>query len=318
MNLIKINKKYNTQAKCLSYLEKLRWGKNVTCTKCGSHNTVRIKTQAGRHHCNSCKTTFSVLVDTIFENTRLELPKWFLIIGLMLNAKKGIAAKQLMRDTGVTYKTAWYTAMRVRCGMINTCITLQNIVEMDEAYVGGKPRKKLPVNKPSLIDVSNKRGRGTRKTPIVGIVERDGDIVLKVIEKLTSRNLISMLKDNVKTDNALLITDEYRAYKPMDKEVEHLVINHKKEYSRGIVHTNNIEGFWSIVKNSIRGQYIALSKKYLPFYLVQAQYIFNLRNDKGNLFEQFLINAVNHENPMEYYKPIRKVKDIVYKKCKIS
>ena len=107
MDLIKIRKKFDTQEKCLSYLEKLRWGKTVRCTKCGSDNTVRIKTQAGRHHCNHCKTTFSVLVDTIFENTRLELPKWFLIIGLILNAKKGISAKQLMRDSGVTYKTAW-------------------------------------------------------------------------------------------------------------------------------------------------------------------------------------------------------------------
>ncbi len=317
MNLTEIHKKYGTQDKCLSYLEKLRWGKTVTCTKCGSDNTVRIKTQSGRHHCNNCKTTFSVLSDTVFENTRLPLPKWFLIIGLMLNAKKGIAAAQLMRDAGVTYKTAWYTAMRVRCGMINNCVSLQNIVEMDESYVGGKPRKKKPAdNDANLFTVTNKRGRGTRKTPVVGIVERNGDVVLKVIEKLTSRNLVSMLKENVKTDNAILITDEFRSYRKMDDLIEHLVIDHKKAYSKGIVHTNTIEGFWSIVKNSIRGQYIALSKKYLPFYLVQAQYIYNLRNDEGNLFEQYLLNAVNHDQQMEYYKPIKDVKDIVYKKCR--
>ncbi len=319
MNLIDINKKFNSQAKCLSYLEKLRWGKTVTCTKCGSDNTVRIKPQAGRHHCNNCKTTFSVLVDTIFENTRLPLTKWFMVIGLMLNAKKGIAAAQIMRDTGITYKTAWYAAMRVRCGMIDNCKSLQNIVEMDEAYVGGRPRKKQPAsNKPTLINVVNKRGRGTRKTPVVGIVERDGDVVLKVIEKLTSRNLVAMLKENVKTDNAILITDEFKSYKKMDDLIEHLVINHKKEYSKGIVHTNTIEGFWSIVKNSIRGQYIALSKKYLPFYLVQAQYVYNLRNDEGNLFEQYLINAVNHDQQMSYYKPVKDVKKIVYSKCDVK
>ncbi len=206
--------------------------------------------------------------------------------------------------------------MRVRCGMIDNCKSLQNIVEMDEAYVGGKPRKKTHINVPSLIDVKNKRGRGTNKTPVVGIVERNGDVVLKVIEKLTSRNLVAMLKDNVKTDNAILITDEYPAYKKMDNEIETPCYQSQKEYSRGIVHTNTIEEFWSIVKNSIRGQYIALSKKYLPFYLVQAQYVYNLRNDKGNLFEQYLINAVNHDQQMEYYKPVRNVKDIVYTKCK--
>lgn len=318
MNLLTITKKYNTQAKCLSYLEKLRWGDTVTCTFCGSDNTVAIKAQQGRHHCNNCKTTFSVLSDTIFEDTRLPLPKWFIIIGMMLNAKLGLSAKEIMRNAGVTYKTAWYTAMRVRCGMINPCITLQNIIEMDEAYVGGKPRKKVPANYPNLTKVTNKRGRGTSKTPIVGIIERNGDVVLKVVEKLTSRNLMAMLKDYVKTDNALLMTDEFRAYAKMDTEVEHLVINHKKEFARGIVHVNNIEGFWNIVKLSIKGQYIALSKKYLPFYLVQAQYIFNLRNNKGNVFEMFLKDAVSHENPMENYKPIRKVKDIVYSKCKTN
>ncbi len=93
MTLIEINRKFGTKRKCVVYLEKLRWGKAVTCTKCGSDNTIALKTQIGRHHCNNCKTTFSVLTNTIFEHTGLELPKWFMIIGLMLNAKKGISAK---------------------------------------------------------------------------------------------------------------------------------------------------------------------------------------------------------------------------------
>jgi transposase-like protein len=321
MNLLSIQKKYSTEQKCLLYLEKLRWGKTVNCTFCGSENTKRLKSEARRHHCNNCNRHFSVLVGTIFEDTRLSLRKWFLFIGLMMNAKRGISAMQLKRDAGVTYKTAWYIAMRVRCAMIEDCNhALQNIVEMDEAYVGGKPRKKnkkqkkIPDNKPSITQVTDKRGRGTHKTPVVGVVERNGKVVLKVIEKLTYRNLMAMLKENVNTKDAIVITDKFSSYRKFKNEVEHLVIDHSKQFAKGAIHTNNIEGFWSILKNSIRGQYIAISKKYLPFYLVQAQYIFNSRNFKGNLFEEYLKLAVSDEKCLIRYKPKKEVKDIVYPK----
>lgn len=264
-----------------------------------------------------CQRNFSVLIGTIFEHSRWKLKQWFLLTGLVLNAKRGISAMQIMRTLGCSYKTAWYAAMRLRCAMIDDCnYSLQNIVEMDEAYVGGKPRKgnKRMDNEANLSKITNKRGRGTLKTPVVGIVERKGNVVLKVIEKLTSRNLLAMLKDNVDTKNAIVVTDEFKSYKAFDKEVEHLVIDHKKAFSKGVINTNTIEGFWSIVKNSIKGQYIVLSKKYLPMYLVQAQYIFNSRNHEGNLFEYFMKGAVNSEKETLYYKPIKPVKEIAYPK----
>jgi transposase-like protein len=320
MNILQLTKKFNTQAKCLDYLEKLRWGKTVTCPYCNSNNIRRLKRNYHKINCNSCKNQFTVLVGTIFEHTHLELPKWFLQILLMLNAKMGISAKELARDVDLYYKTAWYIAMRIRCGMIDTCHTLQNLVEMDEGYVGGKPRKHYKTkanNVPNISKVYNKRGRGTRKTPVVGIVERNGEIVLKVIEKLTSRNLLAMLQENVNIDNAVVITDDFSSYNKFDDVVEHLVIEHSKGvYAKGAVHTNTMEGFFSILKNSIKGNYKALSKKYLPFYLVQAQYIYNNRNNKGNLFEEYLKAAVLHSKCLEYYKPISDTKKIVYKHCK--
>ena len=322
MDLITIQKKYNTDRKCRLYLEKLRWGKAVICTKCDSSNIVKIKKQVGRYHCNACKTTFSVLSDTIFEYSGLPLPKWFVLIGLMLNTKTGISAKEIQRNVGLTYKTAWYSAMRVRCAMIDNCnIELENIVEMDEAYIGGKPRKRYSKNSndPNLSKVTAKRGRGTKKTPVVGIVERGDKIVLRVIEKLTSRNLVSMLKDYVKIDNSIVVTDEFKSYKKFDDIVQHYTVDHsKKQWVKGIMHTNTIEGFWSIVKNSIKGNYIAISKKYLPFYLVQSQYIYNHRNYTGNLFEKFLKQAVKTDKTdfMEQYKPVKEVKKLVYKQCK--
>jgi len=319
MNIIEIQKTFSTDKKCLDYLEKLRWSKSVTCTKCQSKDVIRLKSQQGRFHCYDCKTTFSVISDTIFEHTRLPLPKWFVIIGLMLNAKRGISANHIMRDVGLSYKTAWYAAMRVRCGMIDNCNILENIVEMDETYVGGKPRKKYAEGDEytTISRVTDKRGRGTKKTPIVGIVERNGNIVLKVVQKLTAKNLLTMLKENVQTDNSIVVTDEFKSYIGFDKIVQHYTINHsKKEWVKGAMHTNTIEGFWSIVKGSIKGNYIVLSKKYLPFYLVQAQYVFNYRNYKGNIFEKYLKEALQHDNPMEYYKPLKPVNRIVYSKCK--
>jgi transposase-like protein len=325
MNIIEIGKKYNTDAKCREYLESLRWGKTVLCTKCGSDNVVDLKRENGRYHCNHCKTTFSVISDTMFEHSGLPLSKWFMLVGLMLNSKTAISSKELERNIGVTYKTAWYCAMRVRCTMIDHCnIELTNVVEMDEAYMGGKPRKHYSSDNPNLPTIGeqsivNKRGRGTRKIPVVGIVERGDNIVLKVIEKLTSRNLIAMLKEYVKLDSSIVVTDEFKSYKSFDDIVQHYTINHsKKQWVKGMMHTNTIEGFWSIVKNSIKGNYRAISPKYLPFYLVQSQYIYNHRNYKGNLFEKFLKQALTTDRSefMEDYKPVTEVKKLVYKQCK--
>ncbi|MFH2141370.1 MAG: IS1595 family transposase [Bacteroidota bacterium] len=329
MNIVEISKKYGTRAKCYRYLEKLRWGRGKpVCPYCGSKHTVKLKVESFRHHCYNCRKSFSVTVGTIFEDSRLPLPKWFVIAGLITNAKQGISAKEIERNIGVTYKTAWYSAMRVRCAMIDNCnIELENIVEMDESYVGGKPRKRNkkatnePENKPtvSASSIENKRGRGTRKTPVVGIVERKGKIVLKVIEKLTSKNLMAMLNSFVKTEDATLMTDEYRGYAKMDEIIEHFTINHsEKEYVRGAIHTNTVEGFWNILKNSIKGNYIKVSKKYLPLYLIQSQYLYNHRNFKGDLFEKLIKEALKHDvsDYMEDYKPIKEVKKLVYEKCK--
>ena len=321
MNLI-LNK-FNTIDKCYKYLERLRWGKQPACPYCGSVHVVASRSEKHRYFCYDSKKSFSVTVGSIFEDTRLELTKWFTIIELMLNAKQGISAKEIQRNSGVTYKTAWYAAMRIRCAMIDKCnIELENVVEMDESYVGGKKRKLCPArpdNTPDLSNITlNKRGRGCDKAKVVGIVERHGNIVLKVMDRLTFRNLLDMLQQYVKTDNATLMTDEFKGYANMDKYVEHFVIEHQKEYVKGAIHTNTVEGFWSILKNGIKGNQRAVSKKYLPFYLISSQYIYNHREFKGNLFEKFLKEALETDRSdyMEDYKPVKPVKELAYPRCK--
>jgi transposase-like protein len=316
MTLIEVQKKYNTQAKCLKLLEKLRWGKVVKCTYCHSTKTAPIKSEQGRHTCKNCKRSFSVFIDTIFEDTRLELPKWFIVITMMLNAKSGIAAKEIQRNIGGSYKTSYYAAMRIRIGMLMKETKLGGMIEMDESYFGGKARRrqKSEDSQANLSTTTNKRGRGTNKVSVAGMVQRKGDVKTKVIEKLTKRNLLYMLKTHAKKENAILITDGFRSYRELEKYIDRLEINHSKEFSRGVVHVNTIEGFWSYVKNGIKGNFKSISKKYLPFYLVEYEWKFNNRNYRGNEFEKFLKNALTHEKELEYWKArdSNEVKEIAY------
>lgn len=317
MNLIEVTKNYNTQAKCLKLLEKLRWGKSVKCTFCESKQVKTIKTEQGRYSCKNCNKSFSVIVGTIFEETRLPLPKWFQIITLMLNAKSGISAKEIQRNLGITYKSAYYACMRIRIGMLMEDTKLNGIIEMDESYFGGVARsinKTIEDNQISVARTTNKRGRGTNKISVVGMVQRKGMVVTKVIEKLTKRNLLAMLKRYAKSDNSILITDGFKSYAELEKYIDRLVINHSKQYSKGIVHVNTIEGYWSYVKNGIKGSFKAVSKKYLPIYLVEFEYKYNTRNFRGNHLEKYLKNALSHEKELEHWKAksTQEVKQIVY------
>ena len=147
--------------------------------------------------------------------------------------------------------------------------------------MGGKKRKsskRISDNEANLAQVTEKRGRGTRKVPVVGAVEKKGQVYVKIIEKLTSRNLLAMLKQTVKTEDSIVITDDFSSYKQFDKAVEHITIKHSEGYGKGIRTVNTMEGFWSILKNGIRGSYRAVSKKYLPFYLAEFSYKYNKRH----------------------------------------
>lgn len=316
MTILEVQKKYNTQAKCLKLLEKLRWGKTVKCSYCGSTKTKRQKTEKNRHTCKKCKRSFSVLVDTIFEDTRLPLPKWFIVIAMMLNSKSGISAKEIQRNIGGSYKTSYYVAMRIRIGMLINDTKLGGMIEMDESYFGGKARKrqKSDENTANISTTSLKRGRGTNKVSVAGMVQRKGMVKTKMIEKLTRRNLLFMLKTYAKQENSILITDGFRSYKDLENYIDRLEINHSKSFSKGIVHVNTIEGFWSYVKNGIKGSYKSISKKYLPFYLVEYEWKFNNRNYRGNQFEKYLKNALKQDKELEYWKAkdSKEVKKIAY------
>jgi len=289
MNLIEIFEKFPTQADCIKFLEGVKWQYEPTCPYCNSKShTARkndSKYQTSRYHCNTCNTDYTVLIGTIFQNTKLPLQKWFLGICLILNAKKGISSRELARDLKVTKDTAWLVQMRVREAMKQSPELLSGIVEMDETYIGGKPRKG---NKDS-----RKRGRGTAKTPVVGMVERDGNVRAKSHKNksLSFKELKKIVRENIDTDNTKLITDQYRGYEPFDGIIDHETINHQYEYVKNHVHTNTIEGFWSLLKRGIIGQYHKVSIKYLDRYVDEFCYKYNSRKVKCG-FDTFLGLAV--------------------------
>lgn len=156
MNIIEIFEQFPTNEDCITYLEIIRWNNEPTCPYCNSKNTTKAKDEL-RHHCNNCNTTFSVTVGTIFHHTHLPIQKWFLAVTLILNAKKGISARQLSRNLNVNKNTAWRISMQIRNAMLEKeqRELLTGIVEADETYIGGKPRKKV---NPNDDDEKNKKG----------------------------------------------------------------------------------------------------------------------------------------------------------------
>lgn len=274
MNIIQIFQQFPTQEDCVAHLEKTRWGDTPKCPYCQSERTTR---NAGRHYCYNCKTSFSVTVATIFHRTHLPLQKWFLAISLILNAKKGISALQLSRDLEINKNTAWRIAMQIRKAMTQHSERelLTGIIEMDETWIGGKPRKGQ-AEKP-------KRGRGTKKPPVIGAVERGGKVRAKAThkEKMKGRHLRAFVRATVDTGAAHLITDEYKGYLGMSKVVPHSVIRHSTWYVDGDIHTNTIESFWALLKRGMFGQFHSVSRKHLQRYVDEFCYRYNLRHAEG-------------------------------------
>ena len=283
MNIIQIFKQFPTQESCVKHLEKIRWGDKPICVYCGSTNTNPLVKEL-RHHCNGCRKSFSITVGTIFHHTAVPLQKWFLLISLMQNAKKGLSACQAARDIEVRRPTVWSMMHRIRKAMSDDGSLLSGIIEMDETYVGGKPRKE---NKKDDDDDENNtgspRGRGTKKTPVVGMVERNGNVKAKSTSKfeLKFADFLKLIRKNVNLAESLLVTDEYTGYNRMNSILPHLTINHSKEYAKGDIHTNTIESFWAILKRGIMGQFHWVSKKYLNNYIDEFCYRYNARNNDG-------------------------------------
>ncbi|MDH4122414.1 MAG: IS1595 family transposase [Deltaproteobacteria bacterium] len=282
MNIIQVYAKFPSHADCIRHLEKVRWKGIPRCPYCQSVKTSAMPKEM-RHHCNTCNTTFSVTVQTIFHNSKLDLQKWFLAVALIVNAKKGLSARQLARDLEVNKNTAWFMGMRIRKALVDSGELLRGIVEVDETYIGGKPRKGGP---------PRKRGRGTTKTPVVGAVERNGNVKAKVMVWLDSKRLTNLIRGSVDLKQSIIMTDEFKGYSRLAGLTIHKTVNHSAgEYVKGDAHTNTIEGFWALLKRGITGQYHKVSLAYLQKYIDEFAFRYNNRKN-ADIFELALAKAI--------------------------
>ena len=268
-----------TEDDCIAYLVARRWPKGVHCPRCG--NTEVYALASGHHwQCTACAPggstgyRFSHIAGTIFENTNKPLRDWFKVTHLMLTSKKGMSARQLWRYMGFgSLKTAWYMCHRIRTALVQRDMDkLGGIVEVDETWIGGKDSNKHV----------SKRGKGGKhapstKTPIIGAVQRKGNVVARVLQFISKEDMQKFVRETVSEKVSLLATDEHRGYAGLREYPHKTVMHSARQYVIGAVHTNTIEGFWSIFKRSIVGSYHKVSAKYLPLYIAECQFKYNNR-----------------------------------------
>lgn len=309
MTFIKLQEKFPTELSIIAHFRTIRYRNGLICPHCGSTQQVGLRTdQPKLCNCNRCHKTFSIFTGTIFEKTSTDLTKWFYAVHLFLNAKKGISALQLQREIGTTYKTAWRMLKQIRTAMGNENLTksFELIVEVDETYVGGKPRKQnnnLKFTTPFPKDTST-TGRGTKKTPVIGVKERGtGRVYARVAfpneegKKLTGNQLLKIISAVTKP-NTVVMTDDFKGYNIMNHEktnlgkFTHISICHSLgEFSAGKgLHTNGIESFWAILKRAIIGSYHHVSTKYLQSYVNEC--CFRQNNQSETAFDKLLIQSV--------------------------
>lgn len=325
MNIVEISNKFPTELEAVSFAEKMRWGKTPKCTYCKSEK-ISKRTKDLRYKCYKCDKTFSVTVGTQIHDTRLPVKTWLFALSLITDAKKGLSAKQLQRNLSISYPTAHKMYMQIRGWMSienSTNSELEGIVEMDTAYIGGKPRKQknpdcIPQQKVEKLDerikelkeagvkfkgkrgfvkcTPSKRGKGTKNIPITGIVERNGNVFAEVTKTLNADVVKKLVKKYVKEDDAVIVTDEDTAHNKLHTIIEHIAIDHKRMYSYKGVNTNSIESFWAIIKRGIIGQYHKISPKNLPDYIAEFVFKYNNRKEGEEMFETLVKNALQNKN----------------------
>lgn len=277
---------YHDEEAARLYLQEVRWPEGVFCPFCGTLDGIKPlggdSMGPGWFYCTACQDKFTVRVGSIFERSHIPLHKWLLAFRLMASSKKGVSAHQLHRTLGITYKSAWFLAMRIREAMAPHAGTVGplggegKVVEADETYVGGKERNRHK-SKRAKTHVGGSWGKET----MFSLVERDGQVRSMHLTSVSAATLRPILKANI-DDKTLLVTDDAGQYRHMHRDFRHEIINHSaEEYVRGEAHTNTVEGYFSILKRGITGTYHHVSQQHLMRYLAEFDFRHNTRSKLG-------------------------------------
>ncbi|MCX6096598.1 MAG: IS1595 family transposase [Candidatus Bipolaricaulota bacterium] len=275
MNLIELVTQIDSEEKARKFLEKMRWPKGIVCPRCGHPHISRLEAYH-KFECAKCEYQFSVTAGTIFHGTRVALRKWLIVVSLMVESKKGISAKQIERTIGVSYPTAWYMMHRVRSAMKTDGneASLFGILEMDETYVGGKERGIGP----------GRPGKRSKNTAILGIIERNGRVQCRAVQNVGMREIMDFATSAVRHGAVdVIYTDQMASYRIFDSVYPHKPVNHVVSFVDGDIHTNGIEGFWSLLKRGINGAFHHVSAEHLPRYLDEFMWRFNHRRGSDSL-----------------------------------
>jgi transposase-like protein len=274
-SIVEFQKEFNSEEKCREYLEQQRWNGTPACPFCGSLNVCRF-TNGKTFKCREkqCRKKFSVLVGSIYENTKIPLTKWFLATYILAVHSKGISSHQLATWLGITQKSAWHLNHRIRQMLSNNAPELlDGICEVDESYIGGKESNKHASKR------TVKGGVG-KKIMVLGAIQRKGKVKTKVIPQTNIENINKTIKEFV-APNSTMVTDEHHAYNKLHELYEHKTINHREKqyvrYEEIAVHTNNIEGYWNILKKQINGIHHSVSAKHLQRYCDESAFRYNNR-----------------------------------------
>jgi transposase-like protein len=291
VNLMNLFESFGSEELCREYLEQLRWPDGLRCPRCDAAKGIsRVKGRG--YECESCGYKYSVLAGTIFHDTKLPLVKWFAATYLMCESRKGISANQMKRTLGVSYKTAWYLCHRIRAAMGSVVQRpLEGVIELDETYVGGSTGR------------HGRRGPQADKVIVAGAIERDGEIRLRVVNDVRRHTLKKFVTENVDLEHAEAVySDKLASY--IGIHPNHDSVNHnEEEWVRGDVHTQTVEGIWSLLKRSIVGSYHQLSARHLPAYLDEMEWRFNNR-DNPYLFRDTM-DALIHSETLTYQELIQ-------------
>jgi transposase-like protein len=268
---------FTDEEACRAYLIARRWPEGVRCPRCENSKVYSLK--SGFHwQCEECAEDgyrFSHLAGTIFENTNKPLREWFRVVHCMLTSKKGVSALEIQRVMGFgSYRTAWSMCHKIRTALIEPETKLGGIVEVDETFIGGKDKNKH----------AWQRGKGGKhapstKVPIIGALSRKGNVVTRVLERVTKEAAQAFVHEVVSDKVSLLATDESNVYEALTGYPHRTVRHGTGRYVVGAVHTNTIEGFWSIFKRGIVGSFHKVSRKYMALYVAEFQFRYNNREN---------------------------------------